>query len=198
MTFRLDRRDFLKISGCGTAALAFGRILSCKKRNEQPPNIVYILADDMGYGDVSCLNPGSKIPTPHMDRLAREGVVFTDAHSGSAVCTPTRYGILTGRYCWRTRLQSGVFWGYSNPLIPPGRETVASFLRDRGYATACVGKWHLGLGWSDAEGRMTEDGAAVDYSRPIKGGPCDLGFDYFFGIPASLDMIPYVLSLIHI
>ncbi|MCJ7681557.1 MAG: arylsulfatase, partial [Candidatus Aminicenantes bacterium] len=118
--------------------------------------------------------------------------VFTDAHSGSAVCTPTRYGILTGRYAWRTRLQDGVFWGWSNPLIPTERVTVASFLQARGYTTACVGKWHLGLGWSDVEGRMTEDGETVDYTRPIVGGPCDLGFDYFFGIPASLDMIPYV------
>jgi len=188
----LDRRTFLRMSGYGTTALALGQIINCRSKTDRPPNIVYILADDMGYGDVNCLNPESKIPTPHMDRLAAEGVVFTDAHSGSAVCTPTRYGILTGRYCWRTRLQKGVLWGYSNPLIPPERETVASFLKAHGYATACVGKWHLGLGWRDSEGRMTEKEDAVDYSRSILGGPYDLGFDYFFGIPASLDMTPYV------
>lgn len=192
MVLRLDRRTFLRMSGYGTAALALGQIMNCRKESDRPPNIVYILADDMGYGDVTCLNPESRIPTPHMDRLAAEGVVFTDAHSGSAVCTPTRYGILTGRYCWRTRLQKGVLWGYSSPLIPPERETVASFLKAHGYATACVGKWHLGLGWRDSEGRMTEKEDDVDYSRSIFGGPCDLGFDYFFGIPASLDMIPYV------
>lgn len=114
---------------------------------QEKPNIVYILADDLGYGDVRCLNPESKIPTPHMDRLAAEGMTFTDAHSPSAVCTPTRYGLLTGRYAWRTRLKNGVLWGYSPGLIDQGELTVAQFLNDQGYATACIGKWHLGLGW---------------------------------------------------
>ncbi|MBE0534310.1 MAG: arylsulfatase [Phycisphaerae bacterium] len=145
------------------------------------PNIVYILADDMGYGDVACLNKDCRIPTPHMDRLAKEGMIFTDAHSGSAVCTPTRYGILTGRYCWRTRLKSGVLWGYSPALIEDGRMTVASLLKKHGYATACVGKWHLGLGRAEK----------TDYGKPLRPGPNDVGFDYFFGIPASLDMTPY-------
>ncbi len=151
------------------------------------PNIVYILADDLGYGDVSCLNPDSKIQTPNMDRVAAEGLTFTDAHSGSAVCTPTRYGIMTGRYCWRSRLKKGVLFGYSEPLIEQGRTTVASLLHHYGYTTACIGKWHLGLGWHKrAEGQ--ED---VDFSVPLTSGPHTLGFDHSYIIPASLDMAPY-------
>jgi len=177
--------------------LLFGMfVLSCKPAQKERPNIVYILADDMGYGDVSCLNPDGKIKTPHIDQLASAGMTFTDAHSGSAVCTPTRYGILTGRYAWRSRLKSGVLWGYSPPLIEKERMTVASFLKSQGYATACVGKWHLGLDYTLTDGRLmsqTEknEKVEVDYNQPIKGGPVDLGFDYFFGIPASLDMEPY-------
>ncbi len=155
------------------------------------PSIVYILADDMGYGDVGCLNPESKILTPNMDRLGREGIVFTDAHSGSAVCTPTRYGMLTGRYCWRSRLKSSVLDGYSPALIDEGRLTVASFLKSHGYRTACVGKWHLGVNWAALEGRVAGPNR-VDYAKPVRGGPTALGFDYFYGIPASLDMAPYV------
>ena len=111
------------------------------------PNIVYILCDDLGYGDVQCLNPArGKIPTPHVDRLAGQGVFFTTAHSSAAVCTPTRYGILTGRYNWRSRLQSDVLYGYSDkPLIAADRLTVPALLRQHGYATACLGKWHLGM-----------------------------------------------------
>ena len=113
---------------------------------EQRPNIVYVLADDLGWGDLGCYNPESKIPTPNYDRVAAAGVRFTDMHSPSAVCTPTRYGILTGRYCWRSSLKKGVLWGYSPNLIEPGRPTVASMLKSRGYATAAIGKWHLGFG----------------------------------------------------
>ncbi len=192
-----SRREFLRAIGLGVSALALGGFPACRTRSESFPNIVYIIADDMGYGDVACLNPECKIPTPNMDRLASEGMIFTDAHSGSAVCTPTRYGILTGRYAWRTRLASGVLWGYSRPLIPKTRMTVASLLKKHGYATACVGKWHLGWDWATTDGyafsdRSDETGESVDYSRPIVGGPLQLGFDYFFGIPASLDMLPYV------
>lgn len=151
------------------------------------PNIVYILADDLGYGDLSCLNPESKIQTPHMDRVAAEGMTFTDAHSGSAVCTPTRYGILTGRYCWRSRLKKGVLYGYSEPLIEQGRTTVASLLHHYGYTTACVGKWHLGLGWH----KRTEGNEDVDFSVPLTSGPHTLGFEHSYIIPASLDMDPY-------
>jgi arylsulfatase A-like enzyme len=165
---------------------------------QRRPNIVYILADDLGYGDVRAMNSKGKIQTPNMDRLANEGMRFTDAHSGSAVCTPTRYGVLTGRYAWRTRLQQGVCWGYSAPLISGDRLTVASLLKQRGYNTACVGKWHLGLKWGlREEDRIPRDSPAetaanIDFTRSIASGPLQLGFDYFYGIPASLDMEPYV------
>jgi arylsulfatase A-like enzyme len=177
---------FLLIALLGTAG---------ELQGAERPNIVYILADDLGYGDVHCLNPDGKIPTPNIDRLAAGGMVFTDAHSSSAVCTPTRYGILTGRYNWRSRLKSGVLYGYSRRLIEPGRLTVAEFLKQQGYATACVGKWHLGMDWPLKSGGFAErdaDGWKVDYSRPVKNGPTTLGFDRFFGISASLDMPPYV------
>ena len=108
------------------------------------PNIVFILADDLGYGDLGCYNKDSKIPTPHLDQFAREGMRFTDAHAPTSVCTPTRYAILTGRYSWRTRLQRGVLGAWDKPLIAPGRLTVASLLKEHGYTTACIGKWHLG------------------------------------------------------
>jgi arylsulfatase A-like enzyme len=156
------------------------------------PNIVYILADDMGCGDASCLNPGSKIPTPNIDALARRGMVFRDAHSNSAVCTPTRYGVLTGRYCWRGALQRGVLNGYSGPLIESGRATVASFLAAHGYATACIGKWHLGLGWqpqAHVPGSPTEPDFQFD--APVSAGPNTCGFQYSYVLPASLDMPPY-------
>ncbi|MFH1566841.1 MAG: arylsulfatase [Gemmatimonadota bacterium] len=153
-----------------------------------PPNLVYILADDMGYGDVSCLNPESRIPTRYLDQLAADGLACHDAHASSAVCTPSRYSILTGRYSWRSALKQGVTFGYDGPLVEPGRLTVASLLRSQGYATACVGKWHLGWSWA----RHSGDPEDVDYGRPIEGGPTSAGFDYFYGIPASLDMAPYV------
>lgn len=156
------------------------------------PNIVFVLADDLGIGDVGCYNPASMIRTPHLDRLAAQGMRFTDAHSPSSVCTPTRYGILTGRYAWRTRLQRGVLFGLSAPLIAPGRPTVASLLKAKGYHTACFGKWHLGLGWA---GQTTDDpllkDGAVDYSKPLGDSPLSHGFDTFFGITGSLDMAPY-------
>ncbi len=152
------------------------------------PNILYLYADDMGLGDVSCYNPRSAWRTPHLDRLAQEGMRFTDAHSGSALCTPSRYALLTGRYAWRSRLKQGVLQGYHGRLIEPGRATVASFLRERGYATAVVGKWHLGLDWVRRSERLED----VDFSQPFGGGPLALGFERFFGISASLDMPPYV------
>ena len=150
------------------------------------PNIVFVLADDLGYGDVQALNARSKVPTPHLNRLARQGMTFTDAHSPSAVCTPTRYGALTGRYCWRSRLKRGVLNGYSAPLLEPGRLTVAGMLRANGYHTSVVGKWHLGLGFQKgADGQ-------IDYAKPVTDGPNDHGFDDSFIIPASLDFPPYV------
>lgn len=150
------------------------------------PNIVFILADDLGYGDVSYFNRQSKINTPHLDALAREGMVFTDAHSNSSVCTPTRYGILTGRYAWRSPLQSGVLWSYDTLLIRPNQLTAASLLKKAGYQTACIGKWHLGMNW------IKNSAGQVDFSKPLSAGPNQLGFDYFFGITSSLDIPPYV------
>jgi arylsulfatase A-like enzyme len=157
------------------------------------PNIVYILADDLGYGDVSCFNPDSRIKTPNIDQLARQGMRFTDAHSNSSVCTPTRYGIMTGRYAWRSKLKRGVLGGYSPPLIESGRLTVAQFLHDQGYATACTGKWHLGLAWqlkAGASGNPSEK--SIDFSKAVTSGPNTEGFEYSFIIPASLDMAPYL------
>ncbi len=139
----------------------------------------------MGYGDVSYLNNRSKIVTPNLDRLAGEGVVFTDAHTGSAVCTPTRYGILTGRYAWRSTLKNGVTWSYDKHLIDKDRTTVPSLLRQQGYHTACIGKWHLGLDWA------MDSAGVIDFMQPVKNGPNEIGFDYFFGIAASLDIPPY-------
>ena len=161
--------------------------------SRQNPNIIFIMADDMGYGDPGCYG-AEKIPTPNMDRMAAEGMRFTDAHSASAVCTPSRYGVMTGRYCWRTRLQSGVLWGYSEPLIEPDRLTVAEMLRQHGYATGAFGKWHLGLGWQRTgpiENERSEDGSNIDHTAPIADNPTTHGFDRYFGIAASLDMPPY-------
>ena len=156
------------------------------------PNIVYILADDMGTGDVSCFNPESKIETANLDRLAAVGVKFTDAHSGSSVCTPTRYGLLTGRYSWRTLLKERVLNSYSPCLIPQERDTVASLLKRHGYTTAIIGKWHLGLDWTPKEGKSEVNSEEdVDFAQPIKHGPLDLGFDHWYGVAASWDMAPY-------
>ena len=174
----------------------------CSPARAKHPNIIVILADDQGFGDVTALNSESKIPTPNIDRIANEGMIFEDGHSSSSVCTPTRYSILTGRYHWRTHLQKGVLGGYSKPLISQGRMTIASMLKKHGYQTAAIGKWHLGWDWplkdggtADDQGNFStafKDGWNVDYEAPIKNGPNDLGFDYFFGISASLDMPPYV------
>jgi arylsulfatase A-like enzyme len=150
-----------------------------------PPNIVFILADDLGYGDVGCYNPQSKIPTPHLDRLAREGLRFTDAHAPDAVCTPTRYGLLTGRYCFRSRLKSGVLPPWGSPLIEECRLTVPALLRQNGYATLGIGKWHLGWAWPTKDGRppSSKDGLGnIDFSKPIGKGPTTRGFDAWFGV----------------
>lgn len=160
-----------------------------KAEKEKQPNIVFILADDMGYGDVSCLGgDSSKLNTVNIDRMASEGVAFTDAHSSSSVSTPTRYGILTGRYNWRSSLKNDVLFGYDKALIAPGRETMASMLRKQGYTTAGIGKWHLGWDWNNIEAGAD----SVDFSKPVKNGPTTKGFDYYYGISGSLDMAPYV------
>jgi arylsulfatase A len=171
----LNRRTF-----CQTLAAAPAMLRGAAEPGL--PNIVYILADDLGWGDLGCYNKDSAVPTPHANRFATEGMRFTDMHSPSAVCTPTRYGIMTGRYCWRSTLKKGVLWGYSPNLIEPGRMTAPSMLKSRGYYTAGFGKWHLGLGTKEK----------TDYSQPLHPCPTDHGFDYYFGIPASLDMDPYL------
>ena len=161
--------------------------VACTPQTDTPaaprlPNILVIMADDMGYGDPGSYNPASKIPTPNLDRVAAEGMRFTDAHAPAAVCTPTRYGLLTGRYAWRSSLKSWVLEGYDQLLIDTSRETLASLLGRHGYATGAFGKWHLGLGSEKP----------TDYSQPLTPVSNALGFDTFFGIPASLDFVPYV------
>ena len=150
------------------------------------PNILLILADDLGYGDLACYNPKAKAPTPHLDQLARDGMRFTDAHSPSTVCTPTRYSMLTGRMAFRTGFRS-VFAGIGGPaLIEEDRLTLPQMLRDQGYATACIGKWHIGMSFFDKQGELIKnrglDGVKqADFTRTIPDGPIHRGFDHFFG-----------------
>ena len=154
---------------------------------EKLPNVIVILADDLGYGDVGCFNPDSQIPTPNLDRLAKEGMKFTDAHSPCTVCTPTRYSLLTGRMAFRVPNGGRVFSGAGGPsLIQPGELTLPELLRQKGYSTACFGKWHIGMTFYDSDGKPIHKGGldrvkAIDYSREIDGGPLDCGFDQFFG-----------------
>jgi arylsulfatase A-like enzyme len=184
-------------------SLSLELFVCCNAAGQKPespkinhPNIIFILADDIGYGDLGCYNPESKIPTPNMDKLASQGIRFLDAHSPAALCTPSRYGLLTGRYCWRTRLKKGVILGYDEtPLIEKDRTTIADILKDKGYGTACIGKWHLGMNWQTKNGYeiqndsdkwvdnsiLQENEANIDFSKPVSGGPVELGFDYFFG-----------------
>jgi arylsulfatase A len=160
------------------------------------PNVIYILADDMGYGDMGCNNSHSKIPTPHLDRLAQQGMRFTNAHAPSSVCTPSRYAVLTGRYCWRSRLKNGIVWQWDAALIEPERQTVADVLRGAGYRTACIGKWHLGWDWELTDRSRANDHvdfgsfdreqrpgveSLIDYTKPMRGGPTDHGFESYFG-----------------
>jgi len=164
------------------------------------PNIVIVLADDLGWADTGCYGAAA-IPTPTIDSLAARGVRFVDAHAASAVCTPSRYALMTGRYPWRSRLKSGVLGGFDPPLIPEGQATLASELKTPGRVTGYFGKWHLGLSWtrtaasSNAPGRRfpdsNDEGRDVDYGVGFSGGPVALGFDRFFGLAASYDMAPY-------
>jgi arylsulfatase A len=174
-------------------------LLSCKEEQEKNPrpNVVIILADDLGYGDPQVYNSESKIPTPHIDGLAKEGMRFTDAHTPSSVCTPTRYGLLTGRYAWRTELKKSVLWMWDKPLIAKDRLTFPKMMKAENYNTACIGKWHLGWRWPSnrGEGFMNDTipigdyglkgrhklYEKIDFSKTIGGGPLEAGFDYYFG-----------------
>ncbi len=170
-----------------------------ESEKESKPNIIIVLADDLGYGDVGAFNPESMIKTPYIDQLAAEGMKFTDAHTTSAVCTPTRYALLTGRYNWRTKLKEGVLTGKSKALISPDRTTLGSMLQKQGYHTAMIGKWHLGMDWGLKEGETFEPGGwnpedydQLDFTKAIENAPGTRGFDYSLALPASLDIAPYV------
>ena len=152
-----------------------------KVKTETKPNIVIIYTDDQGYGDVSALNPEAKFKTPNMDKIANEGLVFTDGHSSDAVCTPSRYTLLTGRYSWRTSLKKGVLRADGPCLIEKDRMTIASMLKEQGYNTGMVGKWHLQMEF------VGKRGEGRDWSKPFTDGPIEKGFDYFFGVPASMN-----------
>ena len=173
-----------------------------------PPNVVVILADDLGYGDLAANDPACRIPTPSLDRLCERGMRFTDMHASSAICTPSRYSLLTGRYNWRSRLERGIVWEWDAPVIEPATPTIATSLRERGYTTACIGKWHLGWDWATLDGRAPNDtlpwavrddevaarrraySANVDFAARIGGGPVDRGFDSYFGVDVP-NFAPY-------
>ncbi|MCR5784999.1 MAG: arylsulfatase [Eubacterium sp.] len=171
---------------------------SCDK-----PNVIFVFVDDLGYGDISCNNPGSRVSTSNIDSLAHNGLRFTDMHSSSAVCSPSRYALLTGRYNWRSRLKKAVLPGTSPSLLEKDRETLGSLFQRNGYKTACVGKWHLGMDWQTHPGvkqsfKMFEkisdrDDYGLRYDLPILDGPLKHGFDYFYGTAGSLDQAPYVI-----
>lgn len=176
--------------------LLLGAALLIQIAKAEKPNVVLILADDLGIGDVSAYNEESAWKTPHIDRLASQGMVFTDAHTSASICTPTRYGIMTGRYNWRSRRKSGGGNGYSPPLIEDGRTTISELFKEQGYHTAAIGKWHLGWNWSPVGNEQVKYDEYVrpriDFSQPVENGPEDHGFIYSFALAASLSSPPYV------
>lgn len=190
----------LQKQSCVASFFLFINIASFAQSSEKffvKPNVIFILADDMGYGDISCYNPNARIQTPNIDGLADAGLRFTAGHSTSSVCTPSRYSILTGRYNWRTSLKQGVLGAYSPPLIPSSRMTIADLFKQNGYRTACIGKWHLGLEYTTSDNKAAQfnakDGTTnIQFDKPLKQSPNDLGFDYYYGVAASLDMPPYM------
>ncbi len=169
------------------------------KTSAARPNIVIIYADDMGFGDLNIQNPDSKIPTPHLDQLAREGMRFTDAHSSSGICSPSRFALLTGTYHWRR--QHGIVDSFGPPFLKDTDYTLPQMLKERGYTTGAIGKWHLGWNWNfknAPSGRVEQWGrirefyqpADVDWIGPIRGGPLDRGFDTYFG-DGTINFPPY-------
>ena len=173
--------------------------LSCSKKEPKQPNIIIIYADDMGYGDLNCQNPNSKIPTPHLDQLASEGMRFTDAHSSSGICSPSRFALLTGTYHWRR--QHGIVGSFGKPFFKDTDVTLPQLLKTKGYTTACIGKWHLGWNWefkNSPSGEVKQWGAMrkvylpedIDWGKPVSGGPLDRGFDYYFG-DGTINFPPY-------
>jgi arylsulfatase A len=196
----MNRREFISNLGLTSGAIALSGCATPWRTGTSGktslPNIVIVLADDLGYGDPGCYNDQSKIPTPYIDKLAKQGVRFTDAHTPASVCTPTRYALLTGRYCWRSELKKSVLWSWDPSLIEPDRLTMPEMLHQRGYGTACIGKWHLGWDWPTTDNSRISDqlhkgesnpkvrweyGKKVDFTRSIGGGPTTRGFDYYFG-----------------
>ena len=196
----MSQRDNIKKAILYIIFLLFIGVSCQVARDSQPlPNIIVVLADDLGYGDISSYYESNKIKTPNIDRIGIEGMRFTDAHSPSSVCTPTRYGLITGRYSWRSKLKSGVLTGKSKALIPSSRSTIASILKNKGYQTGFVGKWHLGWDWAQinpvdttGEGWDEKDFSNIDFTKPVQNTPNDLGFNYSYGHSGSLDMAPYV------
>ena len=154
---------------------------SAQRPGDERPNVILILADDMGIDSVGAFNDQLGLKTPALDRLAGEGMSFMDAHSTSGVCSPTRYSVLTGRYHWRSRLKRGIVGKWERPLIADRRLTLPEMFQQHGYRTAMIGKWHLGWHWPTADGATTEKLAEIDFSKPITGGPNSHGFDYYFG-----------------
>ena len=198
-----SRRTFLKSACLAPASFAVSRFCQSDAGPQKSlPNIIVVICDDLGYGDPGCYNPESKIPTPNIDRLAAQGMRFTREHSPCAVCTPSRYGLLTGRYCWRTWLKrQGGMNDYSPPLLTKDRVTVASLLKEHGYATACIGKWHLGLGWITEKGEVipsdrleSRDAAhpGIDFTRELADCPLDHGFDDAFYMAGAASEAPWV------
>ena len=176
----MNRRGFIQLAGAGVGAMALGARGARAAAGEKPPNIIFILADDIGYGDFGCYG-ATRVKTPNVDRLAREGIRFTDAHAPAAVCTPTRYAFVTGQYAWRNPAGSRILSGEAPLAIDPTLATTPSLLRQAGYATGLVGKWHMGLGKGD-----------LDFNKEIKPGPLEVGFDYAFFFPATGDRVPCV------
>lgn len=193
-------------SACAISSVILFPLVACSGQQEKPnaekPNIVFIFADDMGYGDISGLNPYARTQTPAIDKLIGKGITFTEAHASASVCTPSRYGLLTGRYAFRSEAAARGIDGFTRLVIEPDRETLATILKNVGYTTACIGKWHLGVGWQTNDGKVprldTKTGYSnVDYTKNISSGPNDYGFDYSFIHPASLDIPPYLFLRNH-